>query len=147
MAVITTDRLIEGMRRDDVFEWLGDPANHGTILQGAFEGVRETATGEFELTLDTPPRRRVLTYTFEAKDDSHGGRRVLVRTGGKRTRGKLHYSLRTMKPSTNTLLTVHMDYDPGAVLGLILDAATLRGALEQALVQVLENVDRSLPKE
>ena len=33
MAVITTDILIEGLRRDDVFAWLSDFENHKTILK------------------------------------------------------------------------------------------------------------------
>ena len=146
MAVITSDILLEGVRRDDAFEWLGDADNHRRILEGAFDDVKQTGAGQFDLTIRTAPRPRVMTYAFQSKDDSHGGRRVLVETGGKRTRGKLHYSLRTMKPSSNTLVTIHMDYDPGAVLGALLDATTLRGALEGCLKKILENVSREIPR-
>ena len=41
MAVLTTDLLIQGVRRDAVFDWLGDPANHGRILRGTFDGCAE----------------------------------------------------------------------------------------------------------
>ena len=81
------------------------------------------------------------------RDDSHGGRRVLCKTEGKRLGGSLHYSLRTMKPSTNTLLTVHLDYDPGRVLGALLDQAILRKDLEAALRQICANAARAVPRE
>ena len=53
MAVTTADILLEGIRRDMVFEWLGDPANHACLVEGAFDGVKAKGTGEFELTLST----------------------------------------------------------------------------------------------
>jgi hypothetical protein len=83
-------------------------------------------------------------YRFESKDSSHSGRRVLVVTTGKRTAGKMHYSLRTMKPSTNTMVTLHMDYAPGSVLGQLLDSAGLRTALEDKLKAILANLEREI---
>lgn len=144
MAVITTDILIEGMRRDDVFEWLGERENHGALLQGVFPDLLEVEPGTWQGTLQSKPVSRPITYIFLRKDDSHGGRRVLCRTEGRRTDGSLHYSLRTMKPSTNTLLTVHLDYNPGTVIGSLLDRAGLRDALEAALVQIAANAKRGL---
>lgn len=144
MAVITTDILVEGMRRDDVFAWLGERENHEALLDGVFPDLLELEPGTWRGTLQSKPVSRPITYVFLRKDDSHGGRRVLCRTEGRRTDGSLHYSLRTMKPSTNTLLTVHLDYEPGSVLGAVLDRAGLRDALEAALVQIAENAKRAL---
>lgn len=147
MAVCTSDILLEGVRRDRVFDWLSDPANHATILDGAFDGMKAVGPGSFDLTVRSQGRGRTLEYRFDRPDDSHGGRRVLVNTGGKRFRGKLHYSLRTMKPSSNTLVTVHMDYDSGAVIGALLNSAGLNRELEARLKKVLENISRDVPRE
>lgn len=148
MAVLTTDILLSGVRRDAAFDWLGEPANHRHILAGAFDDVIEKTPGDFDLTFSAPPgRKRTMGYTFAEKDDSHGGRRVIVDTTGKRTRGKLHYSLRTMKPSTNTLVTLRLDYDPGSILGAIIDAAALRQALEERLVAMLANLQQAITQE
>ena len=105
MSIINCDVLVKGVRRDDAFEWLSDPANHARFVDGSFDTVKQTGTGEFELHFSAPPKTRVLGYHFDRPDDSHGGRRVLIRTSGKRTKGVLNYSLRTMKPSRNTLIT------------------------------------------
>jgi len=145
MAVLTTDILLTGIRRDAVLEWLSEPANHRGIVAGAFDDVIEKAPGDFELVFSAPPgRKRTMGYQFDKRDDSHGGRRVLVNTSGKRTRGHLHYSLRTMKPSTNTLVTLHLDYDPGSILGAIMDAAGLRQALEDRLKAMLDNLQQTI---
>ena len=146
MAVLTSDILITGVRRDDAFQWLSDPANHPGILNGAFEQVNSTDAEYLELTLNTPGRKRVMGYRFIGPDDSHGGRRVRVETSGKRTRGKLNYSLRTMQPSTNTLVTLHLDSDPGGPLGGLVTAVALRTALEAAMKIILENVSRNMPR-
>ena len=141
MAVLTTDILLEGIRRDAVFEWLGDPNNHRHILAGVFPDVIENQTGDFTLSFQAPAgRKRSMGYHFDKKDDSHGGRRVLVKTTGKRTTGKLHYSLRTMKPSTNTLVTLHLDYNPGGLLGSLIDSAALRQSLEGYMKSMLTNL-------
>jgi len=146
MAVLTTDILIEGVRRDVAFNWLGEPANHSRFLQDAFEEVlpgEDTRT--FTLRFPAPAlRTRTMDYIIQAMDDTHGGRRVLVLTSGKRTNGNLPYSLRTMKPSTNTLVTLHMDYEPGAVLGAIFDAVFLKEALELRFKQTLKNLKAAI---
>jgi hypothetical protein len=146
MSVVTTDIMLEGIRRDVVFDWLSQPANHTLIMKGAFSQMEEKGPGNFDLTLAIFPKQRVLEYRYKAPDDSHGGRRVLVDTGGKRTRGTLSYSLRTLKPSTNTLVTIHMDYDSGSVLGELFDRAGLQKGLEEGFKKVLENLARELRK-
>ncbi len=147
MAIVTTDILIEGIKRDDVFAWLSDPAHHDAILDGAFDGFRKNGPGDYALEVKAAGKARELGYRFDRPDDSHGGRRVLVETTGKRFRGKLHYSLRTMKPSRNTLVTLHMDYDPGNGLGFLLDRAGLNERLEACAKRALENLKRAIPAE
>jgi len=142
MPVITTDVLIEGVKRDEVFQWLSDPENHDRFLAGTFDEVSRDGDRSWSLTLKMPPRSRVIGYEFLEPDDSHGGRRVLCRTTGKRTAGKLNYSLRTMKPSSNTLVTLHADYSPGGFLGAALDVAVLRKTLEDRYQGVLDNMAR-----
>ena len=144
MPVITVDILLEGARRDAVFDWLGDPANHRPLLEGAFEEVKQTGEGTFDLTFKAPPRTQSLGYALQGKDDSHGGRRIVVHPAGRRTQGELHYSLRTMKPSSNTLVTLRLDYNPGSVLGSLRDGAGLRQALEERFATVLGNLKREL---
>ena len=145
MAIITKDILLTGIRRDDVFEWMGDPVNHDLIVAGAFDTVSGSA-GHYELGLTTPGKKRTMSYRFKSKDDSHGGRRILVDTAGKRTQGQLNFSLRTMKPSTNTLVTIRMDYSPGGALGGLVNSAGLAQALESGLARMLENIAASIPK-
>ena len=145
MAIITKDILLTGIRRDDVFDWMGAPANHDLIVAGAFDTVSGTG-GNYELDIATPGRKRTMSYRFKSKDDSHGGRRILVDTAGKRTQGQLNFSLRTMKPSTNTLVTIRMDYSPGGALGGLVNSTGLAQALESGLVRMLENIAASIPK-
>lgn len=144
MAVITTDILIEGIRRDDVLEWLAKPENHRRMLDGAFDGMSEKGVGAYELTLKTGPLPRTLAYTFDHVDNEHGGRRVHVKTAGRRLEGTLHYSLRTMKPALNTLVTLHADYDTGGPLGGMIDATLLRKRLEAGFGKILENLQREI---
>lgn len=146
MAIVTTDILLEGIKRDVAFAWLSDPAHHGLFLQGAFDGFSENGPGDYTLTVKGAGKTRELGYRFDRPDDSHGGRRVLVQTSGKRFRGKLSYSLRTMKPSRNTLVTLHIDYDPGSALGALLDRAGLNDRLEQSCRALLENLSRTIPR-
>lgn len=146
MAVITTDILIEGIRRDDVLEWLAKKENHTRMLDGAFDGMTEKGPGQYELTLKTGPLPRTLAYTFDHVDNEHGGRRVHVKTAGRRLEGKIHYSLRTMKPALNTLVTLHADYDTGGPLGGIIDSTLLRKRLEEGYKKVLENLQREIQK-
>lgn len=145
MAVITTDILLEGVRRDDVFAWLCVPANHKLLLEGAFDGLREDGPGAYTLTVQSPGRSRTLGYRFDRPDDSHGGRRVSVQTTGKRFGGKLSYSLRTMKPSTNTLVTLHLDFDPGP-LGLLVLRLGLEPKLRAGFARCLEALARAVPR-
>lgn len=145
MAVITTDLLIPGIRRDEVFAWLSDPEHHVAILEGAFEGCSRRDSQNWELDIAAPGRPRKMGYRFIVADESHGGRRIIVETTGKRVAGKMHYSLRTMKPSRNTLVTLHMDYSPGGALGSVLNAAGLRRSLEEGMVRMLENLGRAIP--
>lgn len=144
MSVITTDILITGMRRDDVFAWLSDPDHHDHIVSGAFADSMRGTTKEWTLEVAVPGRPRKMGYHFIRADESHGGRRVIIETSGKRVAGKMHYSLRTMRPSVNTLVTLHMDYSPGGALGSVLNAAGLRTALEKGMAQMLENLARAL---
>ena len=146
MAVITTDILIEGIRRDDVLDWLSRPENHTRMLEGAFDGMKQAGPGSYELTLKTGPLPRTLSYTFAHVDNEHGGRRVHVKTAGRRLDGSLHYSLRTMKPALNTLVTLHADYDTGGPLGGIVDGALIRKRLEAGYRQVLANLAREIQK-
>ena len=145
MAIITIDIVLTGIRRDDVFDWLGEPTNHDAIVTGAFDSVSGSG-GDYELGLSTPGRKRTMGYRFKTKDDSHGCRRILVDTSGKRTQGQLNYSLRTTKPSTNTLVTLRMDYSPGGALGGLLNASGLAAALESGLGRMLENLARAIPR-
>ncbi len=64
MAVITTDILLTGIRRDDVLAWLSEPANQRVILDGAFDGIKELGDTHFELTVNCSPKTRVIGYRF-----------------------------------------------------------------------------------
>ena len=144
MSVVTTDILIEGIRRKDVMEWFGDPNHHDAILQDAFDEVRRTSDKTWDLTVKTTPKKRVFTYTFDRLDTDHRGRRVLCTTSGRRVKGTWNYSLRTPRASNNTLVTLRMDYEPGGLMGRVVDSAGLRQALDVALTKVLENLQREL---
>ncbi len=145
VAVVTTDILIEGVRRDVVFEWLREPANHRLIVEGAFAGCTEQSEGTYSLQVVTGPRTRTMLWSFDHADDSHGGRRVYVKTDGKRFRGTMSFSLRTMKPSTNTLATLHFDFDPGGVLGGLVMASGLEASLQKGMATCLANLVKHLP--
>lgn len=146
MAVLTNDVLLEGIRKQHVFEWLGQPDNLHACFEGAFDQVSRKGNGEWEATLNLSPKNRTMGIVFQAADDSHGGRRVLLETTGKRTVGKLHFSLRTMKPSTNTLVTLHQDYDPGSMLGQVIMSMGLQDALDAGWKKVLDNMARAIPR-
>lgn len=139
MPVITTDALIEGIRRDAVMAWLGQPGVHAQFLACGFE-VTERSGTQWDLKLRMPGRSIEFSYQFDRIDESHGGRRVLCETHGKRAQGKLRYSLRTMKPAKNTLVTLHHDYKSGRFLGPLLDAAGTRKALEAAWAEVIRGL-------
>ena len=144
MPVITTDILLEGQRRDDVLEWLSKAENHARLVEAAFTGVKANGPGDWTVTFQAGLLPRTMGYRFERVDQEHGGRRVHVHTSGKRVDGTLHYSLRTMKPSTNTLVTLHHDYSSGGPLGAMLDASGIRAGLEKAWRAVLEQVKREV---
>jgi len=146
MSVYTTDVLIEGVRRDDVLAWLSDPRNHRVVVEGAWDGLKETGTGCYELDVKSKPRPRVLSYTFDRVDEEHGGRRVHVALAGRHINGKLHYSLRTMKPSTNTLLTIHVDLDGNGYVLLVAEKLGLRERLERGFKAMAENAHREVSK-
>lgn len=143
MAVITVDTTVEGLRRDDVFAWLAKPDHHGALLRGGFADVHE-ADGAYAATIPLPGRPVVVGYRIREADDRHGGRRIVVELDGRRTRGSLHWSLRTMKPSTSTLVTLHADYRSGRVIGALLDAVFLERAIEKALRGMLDALHREL---
>jgi len=147
MSIINCDILIEGIRRDAAFEWLADPANHMRFVEGSFDNVEKKGTADFDLTFSAPPKTRVLGYRFDRPDDSHGGRRVLIKTTGKRTTGTLNFSLRTMKPSRNTLVTLTMDYNPGSLIGGFLDRAGIAEALEKHFKTMLEQLKVEINKD
>lgn len=144
MSVYTHDVLIEGRRRDEVLDWLARPENHRALVDGAFDLVVERAPGEYELSLATRPRPRTLHYRFDRVDEDHGGRRVHVSTAGRRLDGRLHYSLRTAKPSTNTLVTLHADLDEGGALGALVERLGLRERLDTAFRRILDNLAANL---
>lgn len=145
MAVLTTDILITGVRRNDVFEWLSDPQRHLTFLKAGFPDTRSDGTMLW-LPFSGGFKTRELGYQFLRPDDSHGGRRVLVQTHGKRTSGTLNFSLRTMKPSSNTLITLHMDYRIGTVLGPVL-SASIEEELLRCFNLVLEAIQAQILQE
>lgn len=144
MSVLTNDIILEGIRRDDVLAWLADPAHHERLLQGAFDGLSAEGPGRYTVHVKAPPHAREMTYRFERVDEEHGGRRVHVTLGGKRTSGNLHYSLRTVKPAANTLVTVHVDLQGGGILGQVIEMAGLRKRLEEGFRAVLTNLQREL---
>ncbi len=144
MAVITVDTVVEGLKRKEVFAWLSETDHHDRFLAGAFSDVSRASDTEWTCTLKLFPKTRILRYRFIAADDEHGGRRILCETDGKRTKGKLHYSLRTPRGSRDTLVTLHMDYDPGSMLGMVVDVGGLREGLEKGLETILSNLKREI---
>lgn len=144
MSVYTNDVLIEGTRRDDVLAFLSDPKNHRIIVDGAWDGLAENGVGDFNLEVKGGPRPRTMHYRFDHVDDEHGGRRVHVKVEGRRVTGVLHYSLRTMKPSTNTLVTLHADFGDGGILGQISEQMGLRKRLDEGFKAMLDNLHRAI---
>lgn len=140
MPVITRDITVEDLRRDTVFQWLGQPENLFSVLQAGFPEARERGPDRWELSLPLPWRVLGFGCVLEARDDSRGGRRIVLRTEGRRTRGTVRFSLTTTRPATHTLVTLHADYDPGAVAGRLVDWMVLRNRLEAAWSRVLEAV-------
>ena len=142
MAVLTRDIIINGYRRDDVFKWMSEFETHALFLKEGFPNLVQLDSNTLSLPFFGGYKQRTLIYRFIEADDRHEGRRIKLETDGKRLKGSLHYSLRTVKPSTNTMVTVHMDYDAGSVLGKI-----LQGDLEQNLATCLVKSLESLKKQ
>ena len=86
-------------------------------------------------------------WDFDRADTSHNGRRVVRHTTGKRTSGKLSYSLRTPRGTNDTLITLHADYDPGRLVGRLLDSSGLRDALELHYARLLETLGQELAQD
>ncbi len=139
MPVVTTDALVEGVKREAVLEWLSEPQNHGRALAASFTSFSPDGDKSWRMELSGSPRPVKIHYIFDRPDTSHSGRRVLCKIEGKRVEGSLTWSLRTEKPSTNTRITVHHDYKAGRFLGPLLDAAGTGKALEQAWQGVAKN--------
>ena len=121
MTVLTRDILVEGLRRDVVFEWLANFNVHAEFLKAGFPKLEVLNQDTLSLPFSGGWKDRVLTYRFLEADDKFAGRRIQIATDGKRLKGHLHFSLRTMKPSTDTLVTLHMDYDPDQCSGRFLN--------------------------
>ncbi|MEE2752331.1 MAG: hypothetical protein VX519_12935 [Myxococcota bacterium] len=147
MPVITADILITGIRRDPIMHWLEKPENQSRILESAFDRVIPTNPGSWEVSFSAGPLSRSMGYEFLTVDDAHGGRRVRFKTTGRRTQGSLTFSLRTVKPPSNTMVTLHHDYTPGRVIGAVLDVALARTALEESWKRVLENLRREVEQD
>jgi len=148
MPVITCDVTLHDVDRDTTFAWLREPENHRSVLEGAFSRVECVGAGVFELDLAlTAKLSHKLCYEFVRFDEEHGGRRIHVRTLGRRVKGTLRYSLSPAKPGTDTLVTLHLDYSPGRVLGLLVDRLMLRQALEGASHSMLQNLAGALGPE
>ena len=149
MPVMTKDILLEDVRRDDLFEWLGNIENHLSFLQSATKGVEKQSSTELTLTIASKFKSRQVGYILKKKDDEHGGRRIRIETTGKRSSGLLSYSLRTMKPSRNTMLTITWDYKSGSLLGMALEQLSLQESYETFLTTVLQHIKDhkdSIPK-
>ena len=86
-----------------------------------------------------------MSYSLIERDDNHGGRRIKVKVTGKRTSGIVKYSLRTMKPSSNTMLTIHMDYESNGVVDWLLNKIALKQDLEDHWKRVASEIAQMIP--
>ena len=104
MPVITTDILLKQIKRDEVYDWLCDFSNHRQFLYTSFSIISTEPSDAEKLTISFKGgfKNRQMEYELIERDDNHGGRRIKIRVTGKRTTGTVKYSLRTMKPSSNT---------------------------------------------
>ena len=149
MPVMTKDILLEDVRRDDLFEWLGNIENHLLFLKDASKNAEQKSPSEITLSIATKFKTRQVGYILKKKDDEHGGRRIRIETTGKRSTGLLSYSLRTMKPSRNTMLTITWDYKSGSLLGMALEQLSLQESYTTFLMTILNNIKEnkdSIPK-
>lgn len=149
MPVMTKDILLKDVRRDDLFEWLGNMENHISFLKSAAKEVHQKSPTELTLTIESKFKSRQVGYILKKKDDEHGGRRVRIETTGKRSSGLLSYSLRTMKPSRNTMLTITWDYKSGSLLGIALEQFSLQESYDlflSIILQYITDYKDSIPK-
>ena len=79
MAVITTDILLKGVRRDFVFEWLSDFSNHRRFIEPAFDAAEQSSKTELQLMFKTKLKQRTMGYVFHENDSSHGGGTATLR--------------------------------------------------------------------
>ncbi len=148
MPVITRDITVDSVGRDELFAWLREPEHHRRILDGAFASVQSVGQGVFELQLPlSGSLSHRLCYELERFDQEHGGRRVWVRTLGRRVKGTLRYSLTSLGGGAGTRVTLHLDYSPGRALGILVDRLMLRQALERASDAMLQNMADALASE
>ena len=146
MTVLTRDIIVHGIRREDVLTWLSNFSVHSQFLVAGFPACKTIDATTIELPFYGGYKDRILTYKFDRVDSEHEGRRVEITTHGKRVEGVLHYSLRTVKPSTDTMITLHMDYDSGGLLGSLLQS-DIHSALSQAFMKCLEALKAKIEKE
>ncbi len=145
MPVITRDITVRSLRRDVVHRWLAVPEHHRSILLGAFDSVKPSGPGDYELKLRLPGNIPLhLRYVFQRVEEERGGRRTHIRLESRLFNGVLRYSLRTAKPSADTLVTLHADYRPVGRLTRLLDLSLLRPRLELCFGTMLENLSRSV---
>ena len=145
MAIITQDLLLEGVRRDVAFAWLSQPETHEELLRAFCPDLKKQGKS-LHLLLPTKPRARELVYTFDRADQTHSGHRVIVKTHGKRLDGQLNFSLRTVKPSSNTMVTLRFDYNPGARLGVVANKLTIAIAMRECLQDLGEQISTQAPR-
>ena len=143
MPVLTSDILLEDIQRDDIFEWLGNLDNHLLFLTPSVQKIEKISMNELSISLTTNIKNRSFLYTVHKKDDEHGGRRIKIITTGKRSTGILSYSLRTMKPSRNTMLTITWDYEVGSALGLLLNTVSLSKSYQRFLNDITAQIDKN----
>ena len=148
MPVITTDVLLEQVKRDDAYEWLCDFECHRQFLYATFSIVSDNEISKDKLTLsyDGGFKNRQMEYVLSERDENHGGRRIKIALSGKRTTGYVKYSLRTLKPSSNTMLTIHMDYQSTGVVGWLINKIALQQDLEEHWKRVGQAIVQIMPK-
>ena len=149
MPVITTDILLQKVKRDDAYEWLCDFKNHRQFLYTTFSIVSDNDISKEMLQISFEgglKKNRQMGYSLIERDDKHGGRRIKINVSGKRTSGIVKYSLRTMKPSSNTMLTIHMDYESKGVFDWLINTISLKQDLEEHWKRVAQEIAQMIPK-
>ena len=81
MAVLTTDILVTGIRRDDVFTWLSDFSRHPQFSSGWIFDLHPTEDRTLVLLFLSGFKMRISTSLLTRR--SHGGRRIKITTSGK----------------------------------------------------------------